>query len=123
VSHTTIIIKGKANAVTIENTQRLSLVLDDLVSTVDIVKSSNFALQVLGSIPTVLMDQMDGAQIYLSKQSIGTRLFSSKSAGINLNVIATEDGDYKELPLPSQISSYYDEDKGEVINEIVDHAG
>ena len=49
-NNTTIIVKGKANAVTIENTQRVSLVVDSLVSTVDVVKSSNFALQVLGSL-------------------------------------------------------------------------
>ncbi|KAI0132032.1 adenylate cyclase associated N terminal-domain-containing protein [Xylariales sp. AK1849] len=123
-SHTTVIIKGKANAVTIENTQRLSLVVDDLVSTVDVVKSSNFALQVMGSIPTVMLDQLDGAQIYLSQESLSTRLFSSKSAGINLNVIeGDEDGDYKEIALPFQICSYFDAEKGDLVNEIVDHAG
>lgn len=122
-SNTTIIIKGKANAVTIENTNRLSLVLDSLVSSVDVVKSQNFALQVLGSIPTVLMDQVDGAQVYFSKESAATRIFSSKSAGINLNVISGPDDDYKELPLPAQICSYYDEEKGDVVNEIVSHAG
>ncbi|KAH8681268.1 adenylate cyclase associated N terminal-domain-containing protein [Xylariales sp. PMI_506] len=122
-SHTTVIIRGKANAVTIENTSRLSLVVDSLVSTVDVVKSANFALQVMGSLPTILLDQLDGAQVYLSKESIATRIFSSKSAGINLNIISGDDEDYKELPLPSQISSYYDEAKGELVNEIVDHAG
>lgn len=122
-SNTTVIIKGKANAVTIENTNRLSLVVDSLVSTVDVVKSQNFALQVLGSIPTVLMDQIDGAQIYFSKESIATKIFSSKSAGINLNVISGPDDDYKEIPLPAQICSFYDEEKGDVVNEIVSHAG
>ncbi|KAK9414037.1 putative Adenylyl cyclase-associated protein [Seiridium unicorne] len=122
-SHTTIIVKGKANAVTIENTQRLSLVVDSLVSTVDVVKSSNFALQVMGSLPTILLDQLDGAQLYLSKESTATRIFSSKSAGINLNVIDGDEDDYKEVPLPSQICSYYDEKKGDLVNEIVDLAG
>lgn len=122
-SNTTIVIRGKANAVTIENTNRLSLVLDSLVSSVDVVKSQNFALQVLGSIPTVLMDQIDGAQVYFSKESAATRIFSSKSSGINLNVIAGEDEDYKELPLPAQICTYYDEGKGDLVNEIVSHSG
>lgn len=124
-SHTTIMIKGKANAVTIENTSRLSLVVDSLVSSVDVVKSVNFALQVMGAVPTVMLDQLDGAQIYLSKESIATRIYSSKSAGINLNVIEGdgEEDDYKEVPLPSQICSYFDEKKGDLVNEIVDHAG
>jgi adenylyl cyclase-associated protein len=99
------------------------------VSTVDAVKSQNFALQVLESIPTVLLDQVDGAQLYLSKESVATRVYSSKSTSINLNVIpqgeegAEEDEDYKEVPLPSQICSWWDEEKGDVVNEIVSHSG
>ncbi|KAH8894033.1 hypothetical protein GQ53DRAFT_744803 [Thozetella sp. PMI_491] len=122
-SNAVIIIKGKANAVTIENTTRVSLVVDSLVSSVDVVKSQNFALQVMGSIPTVLMDQIDGATIYFSKESISTRVFHSKSANININVPDGEDGDYKEVPLPSQMCSYYDADKNELVDEIVSHAG
>lgn len=124
-SNTTVILRGKANAVTVENTSRLSLVVESLVSTVDVVKSQNFALQVLDAVPTALLDQVDGAQIYLSKQSSATRVYSSKSASVNLNVIAgpDDDGDYKEIPLPSQICSYFDEAKGDVVNEIVTHAG
>ncbi|KAL2173872.1 adenylate cyclase associated N terminal-domain-containing protein [Thermothelomyces heterothallicus CBS 202.75] len=123
-NNATIILKGKANAVTVENTNRVSLIVESLVSTVDVVKSQNFALQVLETIPTILMDQVDGAQIYLSKESSSTRVYSSKSASINLNVLTGDgdDADYKELPLPSQICSWWDEGKGEVVNEIVSHA-
>ncbi|POR36627.1 Adenylyl cyclase-associated protein [Tolypocladium paradoxum] len=122
-NNTTVIVKGKANQVTVENSSRLSLVVDTLVSTVDVVKAQNFALQVLGTIPTVMLDQVDGAQIYFSKESTGAKLFTSKSDGINLNVISGPDDDYKEVPLPSQICSYYDEAKGDLVNEIVAHAG
>lgn len=108
---------------TAENTNRLSLVVDSLVSTVDVVKSQDFALQVLGSLPTVMLDQVDSAQVYLSKESTSTKVFSSKSASINLNIIAGEDDDYKEVALPSQLCSYYDAEKGDLINEIVAHAG
>ncbi|PHH69561.1 hypothetical protein CDD82_7669 [Ophiocordyceps australis] len=122
-NNTTIIIKGKANQVTVENSSRLSLVVDTLVSTVDVVKAQNLALQVLGTIPTVLLDQVDGGQIYLSKESSNTKVFISKSAGINLNVIAGPDDDYKEVPLPSQICCYYDDVRGDLASDIVAHAG
>ncbi|KAL6902831.1 adenylate cyclase associated N terminal domain-containing protein [Trichoderma evansii] len=123
-NNTTVIIKGKANQVTVENSTRLSLVVDSLVSTVDVVKANNFALQVLGTVPTVMLDQIDSAQIYLSKESIATKLFTSKSDGINVNILAGgPDDDYKEVPLPSQICSYYSEEKGELVSEIVAHAG
>ncbi|KAK0636881.1 adenylyl cyclase-associated protein [Bombardia bombarda] len=122
-SNCTIVIKGKANAITIDNTSRLSLVIDSLVSSVDAVKCQNLALQVLGTIPSVLMDQIDGAQLYFSKESTATRVYSSKSANINLNIFSTKEDDYKEVPLPSQLCSYFDEDKGDLVNEIVSHSG
>lgn len=101
----------------------MSLVVDSLVSTVDVVKAQNFALQVLGVIPTVMLDQIDGATIYFSKESTSTKVFTSKSSGINLNIISGPDEDFKEVPLPSQICSYYDEEKDDLVNEIVAHAG
>ena len=122
-NNSTIIIKGKANAVTIENTNRLNLVVDTLISSVDVVKSQNFALQVLGTLPTVMMDQIDGAQVYFSKESTSTKIIHSKSANINLNVISGPDDDYVEVPLPSQMSSYYDPVKKALVDEIVSHAG
>ncbi|KAK4165189.1 adenylate cyclase associated N terminal-domain-containing protein [Cladorrhinum sp. PSN259] len=122
-SNTTIIVKGKGNAITVENTTRLALVVDSLVSTVDVVKSKNFALQVMGTIPTILLDQLDGAQIYLSKESIATKVYTSKSDSVNVNVIADGDEDYKEVPLPAQLCSYWDKEKQEMVSEIVTHSG
>lgn len=121
--NSTVIVKGKANAVTLDNCNRLNLIVDTLVSSVDVVKSQNFALQVMGTIPTVMMDQIDGAQIYFSKESTSTKIIHSKSAGINLNVISGPDDDYVEVPLPGQISSYYDPEKKALVDEIVSHAG
>lgn len=121
-SKTTIRIIGKANAISIDNSPRLSLVIDSLVSSVDVIKSSNFAMQVLGTLPTVLLDQVDGAQLYLGKDSMNTELFTSKCSSINLNIIEGEDEDYKEVALPEQIRTYINKD-GKLVSEIVEHAG
>ena len=117
-------IKGKANAISIDNSPRLSLIVESLVSSIDVIKSSNFALQVLGTLPTILMDQVDGAQVYLGKESMHTEVFSSKCSGVNLNIIdnESEEGDYKEVPLPEQIRTWIDAD-GKIKSEIVEHAG
>lgn len=121
-SKTTIMVKGKANAISIDNSPRLSLVVESLVSSIDVIKSSNFALQVLGTLPTILMDSVDGAQVYLGKDSMNTEVFSSKCSGINLNLLEGEDGDYKEVPIPEQIRTYIGKD-GKIVTEIVEHAG
>jgi adenylyl cyclase-associated protein len=83
---TTVQVSGKANAISVENAPRLSLLVDSLVASVDVVKSPSFALQVLGTLPTILLDQVDGATIYLGADSLATEVFSSKCTGINVNV-------------------------------------
>jgi len=117
--NTTIRINGKANALSLDNSSRTSLIIDSLVSSVDVIKCPNFALQVLGTLPTILLDQVDGATVYLSKDSLATEVFTSKCSSININ-LPTED-DYTENPLPEQLRSYIKD--GKLVSEIVEHAG
>lgn len=119
---TTIRLNGKANAISIDNSQRLSLIVDSLVSSVDVIKCPNVAVQILGAVPTILLDQVDGATLYLSKESLATEVFSSKCSSINVTLPPeTEDADYKECPAPEQIRSYVK--NGQLVSEIVEHAG
>ncbi|KAI4753756.1 hypothetical protein E4T52_09588 [Aureobasidium sp. EXF-3400] len=120
--NTTIRLIGKANAISIDNSPRTNLVIDDLISSVDVIKCPNFALQVLGSLPTVMLDQVDGASIYLSKESLNTEIYTSKCASINVNLPPqTEQDDYKECPLPEQFRTFIK--NGKLVSEIVEHAG
>lgn len=132
--HVTIQISGKANAISIENSPGISLIVDSLVSSVDVIKSSSFALQVFGTLPTILLDQVDGATVYLAPTSLSTEIFTSKCTGVNVNVPdrpASGDGagagededveDYVECALPEQIKSFVR--NGKVVSEIVEHAG
>jgi adenylyl cyclase-associated protein len=118
----TIRINGKANAISIDNSPRLSLIIDSLVSVVDVVKSPNFALQVLGTLPTILLDQVDDATVYLSKESLATEVFTSKCTSVNVNVPPEDDGgDYRECPVPEQFKSTIK--NGQLVTEIVEHSG
>ncbi|KAK6002374.1 hypothetical protein QM012_002012 [Aureobasidium pullulans] len=118
----TIRLIGKANAISIDNSPRTNLVIDDLISSVDVIKCPNFALQVLGTLPTVMLDQVDGASIYLSKESLNTEIYTSKCASINVNLPPqTEQDDYRECPLPEQFRTFIKD--GKLVSEIVEHAG
>ena len=125
ISHCTktpIRIIGKANAISLDNCTQCSLVIDSLVSAVDVIKSPKFEVQVLGNLPTIMLDQVDGAAIYLSKDSLGTEVFTSKCTGINVNLPGqAEDDDYVEKALPEQIKSVVR--NGVLVSEIVEHAG
>ena len=119
---TPIRIIGKANAISLDNCTQCSLVIDSLVSAVDVIKSPKFEMQVLGTLPTIMLDQVDGAAIYLGQKSLGTEVFTSKCTGININLPGrTDDDDYVERALPEQVKSVVR--NGVLVSEIVEHAG
>ena len=121
-TNTTIVLKGKANAISIDNSPRVQLLVETLVSSVDVIKSPNFAVQITGSVPTILLDQVDGATIYLGGESLGTEVFTSKCSGINVVLPpVTEDEDSEEVPVPEQIRTFVK--GGRLVSEIVEHAG
>lgn len=119
---TAIRVLGKANAISLDNCSSCSLIIDSLVSAVDVIKSPKFEMQVLGSLPTILLDQVDSAAIYLGRESLGTEVFTSMCTGVNINLPgARDEDDYVERPLPEQIKTFVRD--GRVISEIVEHAG
>lgn len=116
-------VNGKANAISIDNCAGLSILVDSLVSSLDVIKATKFQVQVDGVVPTILLDQVDGAQIYLSNNSLGTEMFTSKCSSINVVLPPAEgsDEDSKEVPFPEQIRSVIK--NGTLVSEIVEHAG
>ncbi|KAI4216117.1 MAG: hypothetical protein LQ351_001616 [Letrouitia transgressa] len=121
-SKTTIRVKGKGNAITLDNCKQVALVIDSLVSSVDVIKTPRVEMQVLGNLPTIMLDQVDGATIILGKESLGTELFTSKCTGINVNVPGERDeDDFVEMALPEQVKSVIK--NGQLVNEIVEYAG
>ncbi|GIJ83760.1 hypothetical protein Asppvi_002590 [Aspergillus pseudoviridinutans] len=120
---TIVKVNNKANAISIDNCHGLSIIVDSLVSSLDVIKSPKFALQIDGVVPTLLLDQVDGATIYLGQQSLATEVFSSKCTAVNIMLPPKEgtDEDTKECPVPEQIKSYVKD--GSLVSEIVEHAG
>jgi len=120
---TIVKVNGKANAISIDNCNGLSIIVESLVSSLEVIKSTKFALQVDGVVPTLLLDQVDGATVYLSPASINLEIFSSKTTATNILLPPKEgtDDDTTEHPVPEQIKSYVKD--GVLVSEIVEHAG
>jgi adenylyl cyclase-associated protein len=96
--------------------------IETLVSSVDVIKSPNFAIQVTGSLPTIMLDQVDGASVYLGRDSLHTEVFTSKCSSVNIVLPPTGDeDDSRECPLPEQLRTFIKD--GKLITEIVEHAG
>lgn len=119
---TTVRVVGKANAISIDNCSRLDLLIDSLVSTIDVTNTANFRLQILGTLPSISLDKVDGAVIYLSKDSLSTEIYSSKCSSVNITLPpATDAEDSVECPVPEQIKTWVE--NGQLRNEIVKQEG
>lgn len=116
-------VNGKANAISIDNCAGLSILVESLVSSLDVIKATKFQVQIDGVVPTLLLDQVDGAQIYLSNASLATEIFTSKCSALNVVLPPKDDSDEdsKELPLPEQMRTVVK--NGGLVTEIVEHAG
>jgi len=105
--NSTIQIKGKVNAVTMDSCTKCGLAIDSTVSAVSIVNSKSFSLQIFQKTPVIDVDKCDGGQIYLSKESLSVELFTAKCSALNVLVPDEdgEDGVFKEIPIAEQFKS------------------
>jgi len=102
--------------------EKTNVVLESLVSSIDVIKSKSFAFQILGVVPTIQVDQCDGGTLYVSKASLGIEVFTSKSTAFNVYMPGkTEDDDYVESPIPEQFKTTIK--NGKLVSEIVEHMG
>jgi adenylyl cyclase-associated protein len=120
--NTTVQIKGKVNQITINECTKTNVVADSLVSGIEVIKSNRFAIQVMHHVPTIQVDQCDGGTIYVSEESLGVEIFTSKTSAVNVYIPgAGDDGDYAERAVPEQLRHTIKD--GQLVSEIVEHAG
>ncbi|KAI7853696.1 adenylate cyclase associated N terminal-domain-containing protein [Circinella umbellata] len=122
--NSTIRIKGKVNAVTMDSCVKCGVALDSTVSTVDLVNCRSFGLQVFNVTPTIAIDKCDSGSVYLSKEGLDVEILSAKSTSVNILVPEEVEGetDFKELPIPEQLKTTIGPD-GKLVTVCVEHAG
>lgn len=113
-------IKGKVNSVTVDGCKKTSVVFDNLLSQVEVINSQSIEIQTLGTLPTVSIQKTDGCQVYLSKESLGAEIVTSKSS--EMNILAPQGDDFVssfwdfianclnfqiELPVPEQFKTVF----------------
>ncbi|KAI7903386.1 adenylate cyclase associated N terminal-domain-containing protein [Cokeromyces recurvatus] len=118
--NSTIVIKGKVNAVTMDSCTKCGVALDSTIATVDIVNCKSFALQVLKAVPTIAVDKCDSGEIYLSKECLDVEILSAKSNSLGV-LIPDNDDEFKELPVPEQFKTTVVD--GKLVTTTIEHAG
>lgn len=120
-------IKGKINAVQMTNCTKTSILVDTLVSSLEVTGSPSFAVQITGRAPTILLDSCDSGQIYLSDKSLDSEIIAAKCSAININlpVQGGEEGEFEEYALPEQLKHTVDslgqKGKSRIKTEVVAH--
>ena len=117
--NSTISVKGKVNAISIDGSKKCGVLIESVVSTIDVVNCKSTTIQILGRAPTLVIDKSDGAQIYLSKECLDIELLSAKSSEIN--ILVPSDNDYTEMAIPEQLKSTISQ--GKIISVAVEHKG
>lgn len=122
-------IKGKINAVQMTNCTKTSILVDTLVSSLEVTGSPSFAVQITGRAPTILLDSCDSGQIYLSDKSLDSEIIAAKCSAINVSlpVPGGEEGEFEEFALPEQLKHTVDglsaKGKSRIKTEVVAHMG
>jgi len=99
----TVIIKGKFNAVTIDSCKKTNLIFDEAISSCELVNCNGVKVQINQKVPSVSIDKTSGGVIYLSKESLGTQIFTSKSDELNVSIPGpSEEQPFIEFPIPEQ---------------------
>ncbi|EAU88236.1 adenylyl cyclase-associated protein [Coprinopsis cinerea okayama7 len=119
----TIIIKGKVNAVTIHNSSKTAVLVESVVSSVSVTASPSFTLQVTGTAPMIQVDSTDSGQIYLSNSSLNAEITTAKCSAINVSlpVPGEEDGVFDEHPVPEMLRTVVKD--GKLVTTVVEHVG
>ncbi|KAI0695433.1 adenylate cyclase associated N terminal-domain-containing protein [Cerioporus squamosus] len=119
----TVIIKGKVNAITLVNCVKTSVLVESVISAVSVTNSPSFALQITGKAPTIQLDSTDSGQIYLSKDCLDVEITTAKCSAINVSlpVEGEEEGVFNEQPVPEMFRTTIV--NGKLVTTAVEHAG
>ncbi|KAF9898376.1 hypothetical protein BX616_004113 [Lobosporangium transversale] len=123
--NSTIQVKGKVTTVAMDSCTKTGLVVESLISSLDVVNSKSAQIQILGKAPTISLDKVDSCMVYLSKECLDVEILTSKCSSINiLTPDSTEEGaegDFVERPVPEQFLTKIID--GKVVTTAVEHTG
>jgi len=97
----TVQIRGKVNSVAIDSCVKTQVVMDSVISAVEVTNSKSIKFQVSGSCPSASVDKTDGCNAYLlSERARRMELSTSKHSDVQLTFMQGED--CMEKPVPEQ---------------------
>ncbi|CRG93308.1 cyclase-associated protein, putative [Plasmodium gallinaceum] len=100
--NTTFVIENdKFKSLQIQKCVKCNIVLNNLISSIEIIDSKKIKVQALGKCSSITIDKCVGVDIYLSKENTETEFTTALSAEMNIH-LENEDNDWNEITIPEQ---------------------
>ena len=104
-------ITGKATAVSVDNCSNIELRLDSLVASLEAIKVDKLSLKIIGTVSSILLDQINIGNIFISENSENIEIYTSKVSGVNVGYESTSAESKPsgtEFLIPEQMKSFYE---------------
>mmetsp|Transcript_13582 Transcript_13582/g.31299 ORF Transcript_13582/g.31299 Transcript_13582/m.31299 type:complete len:487 (+) Transcript_13582:34-1494(+) len=117
-----VTIGGKVNSVCVDQCDKTSVIIGDVVAAVELINSKKVEVQLNGSVPTMSLDNVNGCTIYMTnEQALNTHIFTSKCSEINVVLPVKGDDDPVEAAVPEQYETVVVD--GKLVTTPVSHVG
>ncbi|KAI8874035.1 adenylate cyclase-associated CAP [Ramicandelaber brevisporus] len=120
--NTVVHVKGKLNGITILSCIKTSVLVESVIAAVEVAESKSVEVQITGVAPSIMIDKVDGCQLYLSRETVDQVVITTaKSSEMNINFPENdkEDADYIEKPIPEIFQSRVVD--GKIVTKPVEH--
>jgi len=108
------------NSIAVDDCQKTAIVFENAIASFEVVNCRSIEIQVIGKVPNFAIDKTSGCQLYLSKESLGAEIVTSKSDQMNV-LLPSDDGDVVEIPIPEQYKTFVQ--NGQLITHPLEHKG
>lgn len=96
-------LEPKVNSLILDSCKNMRVCVSSLIATVEIVNCHKVKLQITGNVPAVSIDKSHKVDIFVSEQSKGIEITTSKSSEMNMNYpVPGDEGDWVEVVIPEQ---------------------
>ncbi|KOB58586.1 hypothetical protein PFHG_00335 [Plasmodium falciparum HB3] len=109
--NTTFVIENnKFKSLQIEKCVKCNVVLNNLISSIEIINSKKVKIQVLGKSSSISIDKCTGVEFYLSKENVECEFTTALSSEMNIH-IQGQDEEWTEITIPEQFQHHLENGK------------
>ncbi len=98
----TVYVDCKVKSITLDGCKKVNLIVNSVISSVELVNCEKSTIHSINELPSISIDKCSGVSVALSAASLDCAFTTSKSSEMNVSVPISDDGDYKEIPIPEQ---------------------